>query len=150
MNEEFDEINKSAVLPIKYKFNTKKIEKVLTLIFFGLFFITFSSSLFSPLSIIYYVSSIICILYYILVYRRKTIYVILDEDSIIIARGIFLKGEKIKINSIKKVYVLDKKIEIVFTKEDTEDNVIIFNFLLEESDRAAIAKYLTALVNAFE
>lgn len=142
MNEELNEIDKSAMLPVKCKFFTKKIEKVLTLIFLVLFFITLDKSLFSPLSIVIYILSIICILYYILFYRKKTAYVILEDDSITISRGIFLKDEKIETNSIKKVYVLDKKIEIVFTKEDAEDNVTIFNILLEENDRAAIAKYL--------
>ena len=142
MNEELNEIGKSAVLPVKCKFFTKKIEKVLTLIFLVLFFITFDKSLFSPLSIVLYISSIICISYYILFYRKKTAYVTLEDDSITIARGIFLKDEKIETDSIKKIYVLDKKIEIVFAKEDAEDNVSIFNILLEEKDRAIITTYL--------
>lgn len=142
MNEELNEIDRSSELPIKYKFNTKKIERVLSIFIFALFFITFNKSLSSPLVIIYYVSSGICILYYILYYRKKTAYVILEDDSIIVARGIFLKDEKIKANSIRKVNVLDKKIEIVFTKEDAEDNVSIFNILLEEKDRASITAYL--------
>ncbi len=142
MNKELNEIDKSAGMPVKCKFSTKKIEKVLTLFFLALFFITFNQSFLSPLSIFLYTSSIICILYYILFYRKKTAYVILEDDSIIIARGIFLKDEKIKTDLIKKVYVLDKKIEIAFTKEGADDNVNIFNILLEENDIAAIAKYL--------
>lgn len=146
MNEEFNEIEKSAILPVKYKFSTKKIERVLTLIFLALFFITFDKSLLSPLSIVLYVMTGICILYYVIYYRKNTAYVTIEDDSVTVARGLFLKDEKISNDSIKKVNVLGKKIEILFTKEDTEDNVSIFNILLEEKDRAAMTTHLQGIV----
>jgi hypothetical protein len=84
-------------------------------------------------------------LYYFIWYKKRTVYVITRDDSIIVARGFFLKSEEIKNDSIKKVNALDKKIEISFIKGGIEDRVSIFNILLEDKDRDAIISYLRSI-----
>lgn len=136
---------KEAQTPAKYKFYTKKIERPLMIIFLLLFLITFDQNLTTPILIIFYTASILCILYYFILFRKKTAYVIVEKDCITIARGISLKDEEIKNDSIKKVNVLDKKIEILFSKEGVEDKVSIYNILLESNDRNSFKAHLLSI-----
>ena len=133
-----------ASLP-NYQFYTKKVEKILTVIFMLLFFVSFSQSMFSIYTIAFYGFALIVLLYYFIYFRKKKAYVIIKDDSIIVSRGFFLKSEEIKNIYINKVNILDKKIGISFIKDGTEDVVSIFNILLENKDKDAIISYLRSI-----
>jgi putative ubiquitin-RnfH superfamily antitoxin RatB of RatAB toxin-antitoxin module len=134
----------------KYQFSTHKIDKTLTFIFFILFMISLGESITSVYSIVLYGCSLVCILYYIIWFRKRTEYIIFKKDKIMVSRGLSLRMEEISNDSIRKVHELDKKTEIFFLKDGIENKVVLLNILLDDKDRIEIVRHLHSIATLGE
>lgn len=125
-----------------YDFYIKRVENALTVVFIILFLLSFKESFLSLYSIIFYVLGAICVLYYFIFFKKRTTYVIITENTVAVASGFFFKMEQIRKDAIKKVNVLDNKIELIYSKDGLENRANIFNLLLEDAKRKTLADRL--------
>lgn len=130
---------------LEYQYNSKKVERILSLILLALFFISLDKSIFSLYTILFYAIIFVCLLYYFIWFRKKPAYVTIKGDSTIISRGFFLQPEEIKNDAVKKVNITDKKVVVLFLKNGVEDKVSIFNILLDAKDKDAVINHLKGL-----
>jgi Ca2+/Na+ antiporter len=117
----------------KFDFKMDKIERYLSFVMLGIFFLSFREKFGVWTFLLYSVTALIFV-YYFIWYRKKTFYVLVEDDSIIIHPPLFFKQHEIKRGEINHVKVFDKKVEIGYSNQGIDKSINVYSLILKVED----------------
>jgi len=112
----------------QFDFKMKKVESFISLGTLAIFLLSINSTFWT---IVLFTVSALVFIYYFKWYRKKTHYVIIGKNDVIIQPPIFFKPLHIVKKEIKQVKVSDKKIDIIYNNDGADKKISIYSIILD-------------------
>jgi len=124
-----EEITKPAV---QHNFMMKNLEKRLTIVVFLIFLFSLSGKYSMLWTIVLFLFTVIVIIYYIVWFKKKPAYVIMEDQRIIIHNLPFFKPCNIEKRQIEQVITSNRVIKINYKVQDDRKSISIYHIMLSE------------------
>lgn len=123
----------------EFNFKMDKIERYVSFAVFLIFFLSFSGKNGGFWTLVLFAVTIVIMAYYFIWYRKKPAYVVLENERITVHPPLFYKPIQVSRDSVKKVNVSDKKIELVYGDSKT---ISVYAIMLDVNGWKELSTYL--------
>lgn len=118
----------------EYKFKMSTVEKWITAVITIIFLLSLSEGQIRLWTIVLFAVGAVILVYYVIWYRKLSIYVKLDERSITIYVPPFFQPLTIDREKIEQIVASGKSIRILYQADGVKKKIGIYSVLLSEDD----------------